>query len=134
MTNAVVEFLEHECVKLVQSERLDAHGHVDYQHKNGQPIDALQSPGFPPYSPDLNMVIEKAWRHIDKRVKKRHREIKSEDDMRKVVLEEWDRLAFDDSQVGETPSWPGINYYVDLFAVVCSEVIEENGFDTHFMR
>ena len=89
-------------------------------------------PMFPQYSPDLNGIIEKAWRFLDTRVKARAAEIRGEADMKRVILEEWDALAFDNSQ--ERLGWKGINYWADKFKELCEAVVEERGFDSKYMR
>ena len=52
--------------------------------------------------------------------------------MRRVILEEWDKLAFDNAQ--EHLGWKGINYWADKLHQVCKEIVKENGFDTKYMR
>ena len=107
-------------------------GSVDYYRKKGKRTNVPCRPAFPPYSPDLNGIMEKAWRFLHQQVLGRAAEIKCDADMRRVIREEWDMLAFDGSQ--EALGWKGINYWADKLGDVCDEVIEQDGFDTKYMR
>ena len=49
------------------------------------------------------------------------------------IMEEWDRLAFHDSQY-EEDGWIGINGYVDKWKTILEEVVEADGWDTRWMR
>ena len=44
---------------------------------------------FPAYSPDINWVIEKAWREVQRRVLARSTEISSRATMKAIIIEEW---------------------------------------------
>ena len=76
--------------------------------------------------------MEKAWRFLHQQVLGRAAEIKCDADMRRVIREEWDMLAFDGSQ--EALGWKGINYWADKLGDVCDEVVQQGGFDTKYMR
>ena len=93
----------------------------------GQPL-----PPFPPCSPGPNAAMEKAWRFMHARILLRASEIKGEADHKRVIEEEWDRLAFDDSQ--KEDGWEGINFWVDHFGKTCDAVIDAKGYDTQYMR
>jgi len=128
------EYLEREKVELVVADRLDTHGNQDTEHHTRGPrANQPCFPTFAAYSPDINALIEKAWRFLAARVKRRAGEIKNEADFERVIMEEWDRLAFDDSQY-EEDGWIGINGYVDKWKTILEEVVEADGWDTRWMR
>ena len=55
-------------------------------------------------------------------------EIKSLEDMKRVITEEWEGLVFEKSE-----RWCGINYLVAHQMHVLREVRDQNGWDTKYM-
>ena len=90
-------------------------------------------PSFPEYSPDFNMPPEKIWRTMHGRVKKRAAEIHNPEDMRRVIQEEWDRLAFGREQVDED-GFIGINALCEMWPKVLQAGVDEDGWDTRYMK
>jgi len=88
---------------------------------------------FPAYSPDLNGVIEKCWRELQRRYMARAAEINSFEDMQRVIIEEWEGLEFDENPNNKN-GWHGINYMVDKFEKICTEVKDKNGWDTKYIK
>ena len=127
-------YLVREKVEVVVADRLNEDGDQDTEHHTRGPrANQLCFPTFAAYSPDINALIEKAWRFLGARVKRRCGEIKNTADMNRVIQEEWERLAFDDSQY-EEDGWIGINGYVDKWKDILEEVVKEDGWDTRWMR
>ena len=58
-------------------------------------------------------------------------EIHTDDDMRRVMEEEWEELELDDS--GKDRGWIGINAWADKWRDLNQAVLEADGFDTHYM-
>ena len=58
---------------------------------------------------------------------------RSQEDMESVIQEEWDRLAFDRSQYDED-GFIGINALVDMWPKVLQAGVDEDGWDTRYMR
>lgn len=90
---------------------------------------------FPQYSPDINGTIEKVWRELAYRILRRYRkgDISSVDEHRNAILEEWEKLEFEEVVDEEGRTWKGINFYVRQWKRVCEEVIAQDGFDTKYM-
>ncbi len=82
---------------------------------------------------DEEEAIEKIWRTLHRRVKNRSAAIRSQEDMESVIQEEWDRLAFDRSQYDED-GFIGINALVDMWPKVLQAGVDEDGWDTCYMR
>ena len=59
----------------------------------------------------------------------RAKEIKSRDDMVKVIKEEWAGLEFE-----RTERWCGINHLVARFKDTLDAVEKEEGYDTWYMK
>ena len=131
-------FCEENGINLIVSQQLDANEEYvdDFQHlkEGNQRYDA-----FPPYSPDLNAVIEKCWRELAYRIYQRYikGEINSVEEHIEVIQEEWANLEFEATDAATDAKWGrhwiGINGWVRKWKQICQEVIDENGFDTHYM-
>ena len=104
-----------------------------FHNTRGPYASQLRWPSFPAYSPDFNMAIEKIWRTLHRRAKNRSAAIHSQEDMESVIQEEWDRLAFDRSQYDED-GFIGINALVDMWPKVLQAGVDEDGWDTRYMR
>lgn len=125
-------WLAEKKVELVKAERLDEDGQTDTFHHRGGPYKNKECwPSFPPYSPDLNGMVEKAWRCMDRRVLERAGEIHSRDDMVRVVKDEWHKLEFKKST---RDGWIGINNWADKWKGLNESVLACAGWDTPYMR
>ena len=60
-------------------------------------------------------------------------DISSVDEHRNAILEEWEKLEFEEVVDEEGRTWKGINFYVRQWKRVCEEVIAQDGFDTKYM-
>ena len=132
-------------LKEVVGKKLDTDGNQDVQKmKKGRPkydedgnidlgdwVPKEVIDSFPAYSNDLNAIIEKCWRELDRRVLARCGEIHTDDDMRRVMEEEWEELELDDS--GKDRGWIGINAWADKWCDMNQAVLDADGFDTHYM-
>ena len=89
-------------------------------------------PGLPIHSPDVQAPIEKAWREMQMRVLQRACEIKSHEDMRRVIMEEWAGLEFETT---EKPwgKWTGINWWCNKQKDILQAVVDNDGWDTKYM-
>jgi hypothetical protein len=138
VTNQLIEELGF---KLLASHRRNEEGEFDTcyygtQGKRGYRTVHFPDKRFPAYSPDLNGVIEKCWRELQRRYTARAHEIKSVADMKRVIIEEWEGLEFE-AGTEEKPNvnnWSGINAMVDKFPKICRTVAEQEGWDTKYMK
>lgn len=133
---ATKTFLKRNRIKMVTAPQLAEDGSTDiHQNVRGPRAQKPRVPSFPPYSNDINWVIEKAWRELGYRCMDRWRagEIKTRKDHIKVVKEEWDQLEFHEVKRNGRV-WKGINWYVDNWnEKVLKEVIKQKGWDTKYM-
>ena len=74
------------------------------------------------------MAIEKVWWECQNRVLARAQEIRGRADMIRAVTEVWDGLEFKPSE-----QWCGINKLVDSFVPCLEEIVDNGGWDTHYM-
>ena len=121
---------EDNGIHLLGIQRRSANGEVDVAAGRGGHW-APQGIAFPAYSPDINGAIEKVWRELQVRVLKRASEIRSRATMIKVIGEEWAGLPF---ETEEGSNFIGINGLVRKYEEVLQAVVEENGWDTRFMK
>ena len=121
---------EDNGIHLLGIQRRSANGEVDVAAGRGGHL-VPQGIAFPAYSPDINGAIEKVWRELQVRVLKRASEIRSRATMIKVIGEEWAGLPF---ETEEGSNFIGINGLVRKYEEVLQAVVEENGWDTRFMK
>ena len=114
----------------VASKRCDAEGNFpDKAPGRGGHMETQDKEKFPCYSPDIQSPIECSWRECQRRVLARAGEIRSRDQHIKIVEEEWKNLEFEPSD-----KWCGINHLVMRTPDCLKEVIEQDGFDTSYMK
>ncbi|KAH8058892.1 hypothetical protein JL720_13906 [Aureococcus anophagefferens] len=122
-------FRKHKLAS-VASKRCDAEGNFpDKAPGPGGHMQTQDTPKFPCYSPDINSPIECSWRECQRRVLARAGEIRSRDQHIKIVEDEWKNLEFERSD-----KWCGINHLVMRTPDCLKEVIEQDGFDTSYMK
>ena len=117
---------------LVRAARRDEHGRqARNPWKTGRGANQPSLPRFPPYSPDINWAIEKVWRYMAFQINEVVDEgnLRGGRGMREAVEQLWDSVPF-----RRVPGYVGINYYVENWGDVLRAVMNEDGYDTRYMK